>query len=117
MTNNQNNDVSNRELLSFLKENVATKDDLKNNLDGIRNDLSESEKRIKQTLDAHTQSLDGISKDVQDIKREIVFDRKRISRVEFRTEKLLGKKLTTTDADFEEKYRGEQQLNKQETGG
>ena len=65
----------------------------------------------------HGDQLEAIAKNVKKLVDEKPFQDKRISRVEFRTEKLLGKKLTTTDADFEEKYQGEQQLAKQETGG
>ncbi len=105
-------DISNSELLEFIKDTVATKEDLKElaTKEDVKKDIAESEKRV----------IDVIEKLSTKVKRVLDEDypaqKKRISRVEFRTEKLLGNKLTTTDTDFEEKYRGEQRLTKQESG-
>lgn len=106
--------VSNAELLEFIKDNVAMKSEMisKDNLKEYvsKNDLVQSENRV----------INAIEKLSTRVKRVIDEDypaqKKRISRVEFRTEKFLGNKLATTDAHFEHKYRGEKELAEQETG-
>ena len=82
--------VSNYELLEFIKENVA-----------MKSDMDQQFEDMTDILDNHTQQL-------LEIKQEIVFDRKRISRVEYRTERLLGEALPAVDGAFEDKYRGDQ---------
>lgn len=78
---------------------MATKSDLKEYVN--KKDLAESEMRV----------IDVIEKLSTRVKRVLDEDypaqKKRIARVEFRTERLLKKKLTQVDAQFEEQYRGE----------
>ncbi len=48
---------------------------------------------------------------------DYVFNLKRISRVEYRTKKVLGEKVDKVDAEFEEQYQGEAELRKAEAEG
>jgi len=109
MSNEQPKDVSNGELLKFIQENVPTKTELAN----VQKALDEN----TTTLNSHTASLDGITKNVNTVTQELVFDRKRISRVEFQAKKLLGKKLDKTNVEFEEQYKGDVARAKQEAAG
>jgi DNA repair ATPase RecN len=109
MPNEQPKEVTNGELLKFIQENVPTKTELAN----IQKTLDEH----TATLNSHTVSLDGITNDLKTVKQELTFDRKRISRLESHTKKLLGKKLDKANADFEEEYKGEQARAEQEAAG
>jgi len=125
-----NKDISNSELLEFIKENVAMKSEMATKEDltslATKEDLTslatkeELKKYIskKDLADSENRVIDVIEKLSTRVKRVLDEDypaqKKRISRVEFRTEKLLGKKLKITDADFEDKYRGEQKFAQKE---
>ncbi len=72
---------------------------------------------LKDTVDSHTEILDSISKGVQDLQQENVVRSKTFARLNHRTEKFLGNHLEEVDAEFEEKYQGEDELRKAEAEG
>ena len=82
---------SNAELLGFIKENVATKSDLKRELGAVQRDLKGD--------------IAAVRRDVNKLDTERAATNQRLSRVEFRTDKLLGPKVPAVDAEFEEQRR------------
>gem|GEM_PF-2981635 len=78
MNSSQNNDITIAELLRFLQENMltkeesknfATKDDLKNF--ATKDDLRALEIKMEQGFSAINTRLDGIDKELEDIKAHL----------------------------------------------
>jgi hypothetical protein len=72
---------------------------------------------LKMILDDHTKTLDNLTKDIADLKADKASRHKTIKRLEYRTEKILGKKLEKVDAQFEDQYQGEANYRKAEAEG
>lgn len=70
--NNTNPEVTPTEVMEFLQENVATKDDLKVNTEEVRKEMRQMEHRI----------LDGVDKKLENLKADLVV----LTRKEDRTE-------------------------------
>ena len=83
--------------LDTLLEHVAQ---IKTDLADVKSDVTE----IKETVNAHTEALDGLARAVKILQDEKTMRDKTIARLDFRTEKLLGKKLHAVDAEFEDQY-------------
>lgn len=109
--------------LDKIEKKMATKDDLLdvqsaagilesrfNMLDSKVDRLEEAMESgfagIKKALDEHGEQLEGIASQLKKVTDDKPFTDERISRVEFRTKKVLGKKLSRVDAEFE-KGRGQ----------
>ncbi len=100
-----------KETLNSIEHNMSTKDDMagvksdvacvQSDLATVKSDLATAKNEILTSVDTLTKRLTTI------LDQDYPFQKKRISRVEFRTEKLLKKRLTQVDTQFEEQYPGE----------
>jgi hypothetical protein len=70
-----------------IKRKMATKPDLA---------------RVEGKVDGLSNQIEGIATQVKKLVDDKPFTDRRLSRVEFRTEKLLGPKVQAADAEFEE---------------
>ncbi len=104
-----------KQTLNSIEQNMVTKSDIadmvtKSDIKEYvsKKNLAESEKRVIDVIEKLSTRVKRV------LDEDYPFQKKRISRVEFRTKRLLGKKLAKTDADFEEEYPGEETLTRQE---
>jgi peptidoglycan hydrolase CwlO-like protein len=93
----------------ILRTVVSIQDDIKDNM-ATKTELAQAKADL-------TSEIEELATGVKKLTDELPFNRKRISRVEFHTKTLLGKKLDKTNAAFEEQYRGEDRMRQQEAGG
>ncbi len=129
--------VTNTELFEFIKENVAMKSEIalksdfemiKTGLDSIKadivsikadmvkkNDFEQFQKEEFQPLKSTIEKL--ATKVKKFVDEDYPASLKRISRVDYRTTKILGDEVQTVDAEFEEQYDGEAGLRKAEAEG
>lgn len=92
------------ERLDRIDETLADHGEQLGHVKGTLADHSEQLGHVKTTLAEHGEQLEGIAGQLKKLTDDKPFSDKRISRLEYRTEKALGKKLGTVDADFEKRY-------------
>lgn len=125
--------ITNAELLDFIKENVATKTELENlakksDLDSIKADIvsikadmltkSDFEKFKTEEFQPFKSDIEKLATRVNKfIDEDYPFSLKRLSRVDYRTKKLLGNKIDAVDDEFEDQYQGEAELRQTKTEG